>query len=148
MDILIAVLGGVGGWGGVVVVWLPGKGPGWCQQSRGKVSWWLSFPVNHTHGHVILNVVLLITTVSLNEHCRYIIENKSRNRRDVVSRVVKVPGIILCSMLLVVLFVVVAKKCSIHHETTWTSALGQRFSSTRELNYSPRSHNPTCPLLL
>lgn len=70
----------------------------------------------HTHtaerNHITVNVVLLIITVSLfNEHCRYIIENKSENRRD-VSRVVKVPGIILCYILslLFVIVVFIVKK--------------------------------------
>lgn len=92
------------------------KNPQWYQQSRSgsrnKVSWWLlfDFSVKDTHHQVLLNVVLLIS-ISFNEHCRYIIENKSRNRRDVVSRVVKVPGIILCYVLLIFIFIMVTKKC-------------------------------------
>lgn len=88
-------------------------------------------------------------SISFNEHCRYIIENKSRNRRDGVSRVVKVPGIILCYMLLIIIIiiivvvvVVVTKKCSIHHETMWIFSTWKASQSRQELNYSP---NPIIP---
>lgn len=109
INILIVVL-----WGGRG--WLPLEESWWCQQSRSgsrsKVS--LICSKRHTSSRY-LKCGFINNSISFNEHCRYIIENKSRNRRDVVSRVVKVPGIILCYMLLII--IIVTKKCSIHRQT-------------------------------
>lgn len=74
------------------------KGSGRRQQSsRHSINWAGRLFLHTQRNHVVINVVFINSNrISFNEHCRYIIEKKSRNRRDVVSGVVKVPGIILC----------------------------------------------------
>lgn len=87
-------------------------------------------------------------SISFNEHCRYIENKRGGNRRDVVSRVVKVPGIILCYISLLVIVVSVVKTPPPTHPRVAGNVGTRRENKNLKPPHSGRVYVPLTPTFL